>query len=155
MLKLPPNTSGVDRLSFAPAVRAAPSGQGERSYLDFVVNRWRLSQLLELRDSVGVFGFGSRGGAERSYVRQLLLRAPSALPSGRVPLYVCPLCGDLQCGTVAVRVSRQGDCVVWSELGWDSPSRSTEAPPTEDAPRLREMWFDGLEYTNALAGFGA
>ena len=38
----------------------------------------------------------------------LLLERNGDTPSGRVALYVCPLCGDYGCGVVSVKVTRDG-----------------------------------------------
>ena len=67
-----------------------------------------------------------------------------------MPLYICPECADLGCGAVAVRVRFEGDCVVWSELGWDDPN--VDGEPTSD---VRELWFDREAYRLALASFAA
>lgn len=58
----------------------------------------------------------------REYVARLSGNASPGLPSGRCELLVCPECGDLNCGCVSCRVGRDGDCVVWSELGWEAAS---------------------------------
>ena len=34
--------------------------------------------------------------------------------------FACPECGDLGCGCVSCAVARDGDVVVWSELGWEA-----------------------------------
>jgi hypothetical protein len=57
---------------------------------------------------------------EAPFARQLLLRERSKLPSGRVPLYICPECADLGCGCVSVQVSETEDCFVWSDPGWEN-----------------------------------
>ncbi len=49
----------------------------------------------------------------------LLGEEPSELADGRVPLYVCPACGDLGCGVVSALVERSTSHVVWREFGWD------------------------------------
>lgn len=55
----------------------------------------------------------------REYADRLIGAAPPVLPSGRCELLVCAVCGDLGCGYVSCRVERAGECVVWSELGWE------------------------------------
>lgn len=52
-------------------------------------------------------------------VRVLLGEMPAELPSGRVPIYVCPQCGDLGCGAVTAVIERTPDTVVWRDFGWD------------------------------------
>ncbi|MEM7243939.1 MAG: hypothetical protein AAF533_01270 [Acidobacteriota bacterium] len=55
--------------------------------------------------------------------KQLSLRSPSPLESGRVPLYVCAACGDLGCGCVAVRIELEDDVVRWSDIAVDGLCR--------------------------------
>ncbi|MET9266822.1 hypothetical protein [Amycolatopsis sp. NPDC004079] len=38
-------------------------------------------------------------------------------PDGRVLLYVCPECEDIECGAIAAKVSRRGDLVTWRNPG--------------------------------------
>ena len=55
-----------------------------------------------------------------AYAERLLGTAPPVLPSGRCELLICPECGDLGCGCVSCAVARDGDFVVWSQLGWET-----------------------------------
>jgi hypothetical protein len=71
------------------------------------------------------------------------------LPSGRCPLYVCELCGDLGCGVVSVRVSQVEDCFVWSELSYES--FTTASPITWHDDRLeRDFYFARTDYLAAI-----
>lgn len=107
----------TDELSLvAPQWIAGRPADGRRG---FAINRRPLSELIELGGRTCVLA----GERDVAYVRQLLLRAPSALPSGRVPLYICSQCGDLGCGAITVRVSLVEDCYVWSELEGATPAR--------------------------------
>src|SRR5688572_18184418 len=46
----------------------------------------------------------------------LLLRAPSPLPSGRVPLLGCKECGSISCGVISVRIHEFSNCFCWSNF---------------------------------------
>ena len=85
----------------------------DRDFLDFVVDGRPLRQRFEPAGNVGVLGWGL---AEREAIARLLLREPSELPTGRVPLYVCAHCGGVDCGTVAVRIEETADGFVWSDF---------------------------------------
>lgn len=58
----------------------------------------------------------------------------SDVPAGgyRVPLFVCPECGDFACGTITARVSRTELGVQWSDFayenGFDPGSKLTLGP---------------------------
>ncbi|MCL2653138.1 MAG: hypothetical protein FWD63_05050 [Propionibacteriaceae bacterium] len=77
-------------------------------------------------------------------------RAAPRLPSGRTPLYVCSQCHDLGCGTFSVRVSQEGDAMIWSDFAWESElePRMEPDPAFESVPVLR---FDRTSYLNVLA----
>jgi len=56
----------------------------------------------------------------REWSARLVAAGPALLPSGRCELFVCPECGDLGCGCVSCAVSRDGEWVVWTDLGWET-----------------------------------
>jgi hypothetical protein len=146
MAGLEPNRTGLDQLALVLAVRRGGAGKTERSYLDFVVNRRRLSGLIHVGDHIGVLGWQPRRD-ERRCARQLLLRETSPFPEGLVPLYICPECADLGCGAVTVRITVRDGCVVWSDLRWNDPLARLDEPRT-----VRELWFDRQEYQTVLGG---
>jgi hypothetical protein len=53
----------------------------------------------------------------REWAARLVANGRPLLPSGRCELFVCPECGDLGCGCISCLVHRDGDYVVWTELG--------------------------------------
>jgi len=113
----------------------------------FVINGRSLGEFVELGNRLCVFSV--ERSTMRSYVKQLLLRERSALPSGRCPLYVCERCGDLGCGAVSVRVSEVEDCFVWSELSYESFSGAS--PITWRDERLeRDFYFARADYLAAI-----
>ena len=94
-----------DRLSFVAGKRLGGGGKTERGYYDFVINEQPLTEILKPGDCIPPFGWlGSE--LERQYFLRLLLRVPSQLPSGRIPLYICPECADLGCGCMSVKVKK-------------------------------------------------
>lgn len=78
----------------------------------------------------------------------LLGRTPSELVDGRVPIYVCPECGDLGCGGVTAVVDWAVDSVVWRDLVFQN-----NYEPFEDDERFDDVGpftFDRLEYEATL-----
>jgi hypothetical protein len=96
----------------------------ERLGRKYVVNGKNLARLLPSCDLFSPFGMLDRRG-EALFARQLLLKMPSELASGRVPLYVCPRCGDLGCGAIAVRVARDADSYVWTDFAVEDPASAS------------------------------
>ena len=133
--------------------REGGGGKTPRTYLDIVVDGRSLLDRLPPSDQAGVLGWGAPA-VERSLISQLLLREPSELPSGRVPLYVCPECGDLGCGAVTARIEKMAEAYVWSEFAWEA-SYSSEPEPGGGAIERFEgvgpFAFQKAEYWNVLA----
>ncbi|MET7994592.1 hypothetical protein ABZU76_27240 [Amycolatopsis sp. NPDC005232] len=99
-------------LRLVPSVRPGevfPTGgiRTHREYLDFEIDGARLGESLRsLGDDVIAVAPADLGA--------------DALPDGRVPLFVCPECGDLGCGGVTVVLERTADEVVWRDFGWQT-----------------------------------
>lgn len=129
----------MDTLALISAQRTGSKHQAARSWLDFEVNGERLSKILNVGDSIGVFGWMND---QRAYAEQLLMRAPSELKSGRVPIYICPECADLGCGAVTVDVFRSGNEIVWDDFhhetnyGSESPIEAPQFVFDAEAYRL-------------------
>jgi hypothetical protein len=152
------SVAGYDVLAFVE--RSGARGIG---FLDFSINRRPLSDILGgARGRVGVFGWQAPK-IELASAHQLLLRVPSPLTSGRVPLYICAECGDLGCGCIAVSVSELEECVVWSgfcndgigprKTGYETEVASSE--PSPSFPDVRDYYFLRTEYEAALSRFSA
>jgi hypothetical protein len=91
---------------------------------DLVIDGTRLLEQVE-RATGRAFDMASPlGWMPRAYLREYVARltadGPAMLPSGRCELLVCAECGDLGCGCVSCQVTRDGDYIVWSELGWEA-----------------------------------
>ena len=76
---------------------------------------------------------------------------------GRVAIFVCWVCGDLDCGAVTVVIERDGDEIVWRDLAhsypdWDSVD---EAWVHREYPDLSELRFDSTAYRAAIAALPA
>ena len=79
----------------------------------------------------------------------LLLRTPSDLESGRTPALVCEEC-DVACGAFAVRISRKGSVVTWSDWAWENGDGIPRAVDdwAERPPRFEFAW---REYEEVLS----
>jgi hypothetical protein len=113
---------------------------------DWLIERRPLRDVVEVGGLAGVIGW-LPGDVEAGHARQLLLREPSELPTGRCPLFVCELCGDLGCGAITARVTRVEDCYVWSELSSESP---LESGPARWLGVERDFYFAVEEYEALL-----
>ncbi len=112
-------------------------------FSDFHLGRYRLARHLGTK-LIGVLD------VDPKYARQLLLAEPSDFPSGRVPLYVCECCADLDCGAITVKVVRAEDAFVWSDFAHEAPHAEGPAPSTEVLRRTGPFAFDATQYRSAL-----
>lgn len=136
-----------DVLSLIPAVRAPGPETSERHFLEYKVGRRSLSDVVELGDFISVLGWLPRE-LEQQHARRLLMRLPAPFRSGRVPIYVCPECGDLGCGAVTARIHRVGTQVTWSDFAQEGPQREPIALDQSDDPR--EFTFEWDSYRQLL-----
>jgi len=132
-------------LSLASRQRPGVDSRTPREYLDVLVDSHRLLDRIgwDGADLITPIGWGVPA-SQLSAIRQLQRDEPSSLSSGRVLLFVCPECGDIGCGAIAVRVTRSGGEVVWSDFarenGYEEPS------PIDCDP----IHFNASDYWHAL-----
>jgi hypothetical protein len=106
-------------------MRTRPGGPGktQRDFLDFVVDEKSLYEYLCKAHDLDLISClvlcrpieeSVRAG------RRLLLKEPAMLPGERYPLFICPECGDLACGTVTVTVQEEKDRITWRDFGYQN-----------------------------------
>ena len=127
-----------------------------RVYADFVVDGAALSRRAQARaDLISCLGWGTRAGQD-AVVAMLLLERPCEALEGRVPIYVCPECGDIYCGAVTAVIERLGDTVVWRNFGFETGLDID--PPVLDQANLADLGpfeFPWAMYENAIRqGYG-
>ncbi|HET9430258.1 MAG TPA: hypothetical protein VFO70_03730 [Chitinophagaceae bacterium] len=109
-------------LQFQSKTRPGASNKHERHYLDFVISGLSLREILGINgcDLISPFGWGDNKEYERDLIKVLTLRRKSDLATERVMLYVCPECGDIDCGAITANVVDQGDRIVWKDFGYET-----------------------------------
>ncbi|MER6943844.1 hypothetical protein ABT294_07455 [Nonomuraea sp. NPDC000554] len=145
-------------LSLVRRVRPYEKGQrgtyrSECRFLDFVIDGRSLLDLVAERDpgnadmaSVLWLVTALDGGDD---VRRLLGQRESPLDDGRMPLYVCPECGDLGCGALTAVVEFSSGRVVWRDLGWQTDY--DDGVDYEDFAGIRPFVFERARYEAVLA----
>jgi hypothetical protein len=143
------HVSAFDVLDFVDGFRAGgPDQQPRRSY-DYTINGTPLRSWVNAGDNIGLFGWLPHE-SEAEFARWLLMREPSKLPSGRVPLYICPECGDLGCQSRSARVIETDDAFVWTELGYEAEYDTGPVTKFIDA---RPFCFEKRAYERAVGRF--
>ena len=83
---------------------------------DIIVNGTPLTEHLRRHEKASLDYVSPLGWVEGAFER-LTMQSPPDLPGERTAILVCPECAGLGCGAVSARIRRDGDDVVWSELG--------------------------------------
>lgn len=120
-------------------------GVGERGWFDYAIDGRPLSSLVDAGSRIGALGW-RMPGQELAHLDRLAARAEPDTPGGRVSLYVCPACGDLDCGVFAARIEQVGDDIVWSDFA-DEPNPDGPPRPISTLPPIR---FGRAEYRRIL-----
>lgn len=145
----------VSVLSLAWRVRKGePDGsRTRREFLDFVVDGESLRDMLGESDRVGWLS----DWRVPPSIAELLPDVPSRLESvidGATQrlLYICPECGDEQCGAVTGVIVEEHDRIVWKEFAhlWWEPRDWSPVFDTEPFAHIGPFIFDREQYVNAL-----
>jgi hypothetical protein len=104
----------MQSLRLQQAIRKGGSNRTEREYLDFVVSGQSLKNILgiENADYATLIGFGTKREYDKQILNIFRLKEKSHLATGRVMIYVCPECGDIDCGAVTAVILDQGSKIV-------------------------------------------
>lgn len=95
----------------------------EHAFLDWTVNGHLLRTMLGWKNPPSectclVTGWDL--DAALAWLEGLRLGGAGGFPDGRAAVLVCNECGDLECGALSVRVTREAT-VHWSDFGWQVP----------------------------------
>lgn len=128
--------------------RRVGANQTPVRFLDFVVDGRSLYER-HGADFVAPLGWLAPDEDRRAADR-LLRKAPPDVDD-RVALYVCPECGDLDCGVISARIERDGDAIVWRDLAFSSAGEDGgwrhDTAGFADWPELR---FEARAYWEAI-----
>jgi hypothetical protein len=135
--------------------RASGANRAERRWLDFVVDNSSLHEMLgaQALDLIGGFGWGTDEGRS-IYLEQLLLQRPSELQSKRVPIFICPECGDLGCGAITARIIATEDAFSWADFGYENTYDPT-LPSLKKYVGIGPFVFEKAKYIGILQSAAA
>ena len=145
----------MNKLTFTKKLRQGYSSQDiskeERDYFDFLIDNIPLSEILSVGDKITPLGW-SEIKFQKDSVMELLKQKKSELTSGRVPVYICPECGDLGCGAVTVNIIENENSFVWKDFGYENNYEDVLHPIDflKDSQDSFEFFKD--DYKSALEG---
>ncbi|AXQ48886.1 hypothetical protein ACLPJF_05960 [Pseudomonas vlassakiae] len=115
-------------ITFQDAIRSGGASNGctsvERYFADFRIDERSLLEILVSADgghSDYMSGFVSGYPEQNLRFANSLIR--SGLPetrSNRVIIYICPECGDIECGAYSVHIRSSGDEIIWEEFAYEN-----------------------------------
>ncbi|MCL3860648.1 hypothetical protein [Actinotalea sp. K2] len=85
-------------------------------------------------------------------VLQLMGEHPPELASGRIPLYVCPVCVDLGCGAITAALEWTAETVVWRDSAWDV-NDETDEDDDDDPMFAGPLIFSRPQYESEVRRF--
>jgi hypothetical protein len=102
---------------------------------------------LDKADLITPFGWAANKAYERQIIKTFTLREKSELETGRVMLYVCPECGDVDCGAVTAVIKDYGDRIIWKEFGYETGYGGV----SETYPSIAPIEFERQSYFQAFS----
>ena len=135
-------------LTFEKTKRQVGSNQTPRDYYDFIISGQSLKKILDLEkaDFISPFGWGTNKEYDKHILNVFRLKEKSELSSGRIMLYVCPECGDIDCGAVTAKINDYGDRIIWSEFAFETENNGI----TETFDQIQAIEFDRASYFSAF-----
>jgi len=112
----------MDTLILNKATRKTGAKQIPRHFLDFFVSGKSLKTILNIEDAdfITLFGWGINKEYGRHILNVFRLKEKSELDTGRVMIYVCPECGDIDCGAITSTIKDYGNRIIWSDFGYET-----------------------------------
>jgi hypothetical protein len=113
----------TDRLDVALLHRHFEPRKQELYSVDFLVNGVSLlsATKAEQRDLTGCFMSltvdGENERLAKVFTGELVA---DQFPEDRIPLFVCPYCGDAGCGAITFKLTRHGKLVRWSHFAYEN-----------------------------------
>jgi len=137
------------RVPAGQTVRKGRPYKTPRRFLGFVIGGASLYDVHGMEE-ISVLGWLSPGYDEQAARRLLLKEEPDF--DGRVALYICAECGDLDCGAITAKIDREADEFVWREMGLSLMDWSGGVPrhDRDDFAAWQELRFPASQYAEAI-----
>lgn len=139
----------MDTLTFEKAKRQIGSNQTPREFFDFIVSGQSLRKILDIEnaDYISPLGWGINKEYDNYILNVFRLKEKSELSSGRTMLYVCPECGDIDCGAITAIIKDYDDRIIWTEFGFETEYNGL----TEKYDPVKQIEFKRAEYFDAFS----
>lgn len=134
-------------IKLLPAASRRPQ-YAQEVWWEYFISGNSLKHYLGLSDSAGIppFGWSNQAYMHLQSVRELLIDVETNLVDGRVLLYLCPACGEFECGSVTASVAQNDELVIWRDFAY-THDRETVGDIYKAAPIV----FERPAYKQSLA----
>jgi len=135
-------------LELRSAIRKGSSNRTEREYLDFIISGQSLKSVLGMKntDYTTLIGVGNQE-YEKHILNVFRLKEKPNLKTGRVMIYVCPECGDIDCGAITAVIVDMGATIIWKDFGYETGYGGV----TEEYTNIEPIEFDRQNYFMAFS----
>lgn len=139
----------MTNLTFKRIIRKKEANTTERNYFDFIISGKSLSEILDAEkyDLIGIFGWIQNKVYENQQIEEFIGNNKSELKSGRIPLYVCPECGDISCGAITSEIEFNENQIIWKNFGYENEIDEIDFEGFEN---IGPYIFDKSEYVTLL-----
>jgi hypothetical protein len=139
----------MDTLTLSRAIRQIGANQTPREYFDFIVSGKSLRTILNIdtSDYITLFGWGTNKEYDKHILNVFRLKEKSQIDSGRVMIYGCAECGDIDCGAITAIIKDYGDRIIWSDFGYETNYGGL----TETYNQVEPIEFDRASYFSAFS----
>ncbi len=119
--------------------------QTAQRFLDFVINGQSLYEKFD--GLISPLGWGPIE-ENRNAVARFLCEAEPDFPNNRTSVYICQVCGGLDCGAISVVIERAGDHIIWRDIGYQNTY--DDVVNLEDYRGLGPYMFDISKYSEVF-----
>lgn len=99
-----------------------------RVFADIIIDSSSLYQKLKKYDLVPAFSWGNVED-QQLMIDYFLFKYPFELKYHRYPIFICPECGDLECGYISVSIDKESDIVEWSNFYIEQSNQKLDIGP--------------------------
>jgi len=97
-------------------------------FADLIIDSVSLFKRLKEYDFVPAFGWG-KDEHQQHITDCFLFRYPFEFQYHRYPIFICPQCGDLECGYISVAIDKESDIVEWSNFYLEHKNQPLDIGP--------------------------
>jgi hypothetical protein len=139
----------MNTLILQSKIRKGAENKHERHYLDFIISGQSLLDILGVSnlDFVTPLALDIHSNYEKELTEIIATKRKSNLESGRVMLYICPECGDFDCGAITVHIEVSDNKIIWKDFAYEDGIEGL----VEKYSKIESIEFEVNEYNQAFS----